>query len=1280
MKRKLRDICLLCFMLAAILPAAGEILMYDGFPIGNGGYSTTDKKALKSESQPASQFTTSSIFGFNPKNWQNSTGVIYSFTSGLSLPASFADLPSAAYVGEGSAGASSSGTTDERGQYKTLTTDVVAAIKANKSTHLRFLMYADSKALSALSVDSTDGKVPNKSAFIAGICLTASPQYGSVRNSDGKTTRSAGFAIRRIASGSYKVSLLVMGTEDSFSSDCVRTYDLMDYTAGTTLLCYLRIDRDAGTDGKELVYAMVQDAANYDPTLEPYGPVEAQLIDNSGTGAPNLLNFASGSYQTQGGYFKVDEFALASAARDIVQLGLPGAPTLSKLALTHNSDGTYSAKATIGSVDAVRTGVVVDDGTNEFVFEGSAAAVDSEATVTFATDTLAADTTYRVRFFADSATAPCTNSVDTLYTGSLTLAKVCDAKEFKLVPGEVTITRADASPYKLTVYPQFTTTHETAQAGVTYVEPVPVVIPVGATSVTATLVPKADPAVADDVVGSFGLANGNYDATAAVALTIVNLSLPSEYNYWIAAAAGSAGDSANWSYGRVPQAGDIVVFDGDVSNFNCTWDSAAEGGPSATIAGLTVSDSYTGKIILATTFAADQFAALTVTGNALIEGGVLTHRANNTLASGSEAVYRLNLVVGGDFTLGANAKIDVFGKGYAQGRFAPGGAVGAHAATSSGNYAHIRGNVYAPEEIGAGGDGNAQSRGGGAVKLTVTGTATINGAIDAQSSHQSDTGGNPEKGVGAGGSIFITAASIGGSGTIVASAYEGNGTSYTGSPGSGGRVALVATTGEVTFPSTNIRVSGSAGNTACGGGTIFIKNAADAYGELQLHDSKAYSQYNYASHYPTATRMPAVKPGEKWTFDRIVVRGDGRIAVPEGAELEIAGGFAAVRAFSDANAPQGGIVYLGGTITVPESAEHILQNAWLFQAVKPFTFPAGDVVVKTHAGFGCFNFNTGDTVPTNYPGCIVSIPGALTVDSGAFLFYGAGRGPRTTNASPYGGHHGGVGTNSLAKAYDSILNPVLPGASAGSGDGGVNNNSGGAALKLTVGGLLTMNGTANVISVENKWASHKAASGTINITAAGIAGTGSLKADGFASGDSSKLSGGGGRIAIRLTGKDATFDNFPLANITADGAIKNNDVRSMSSAGTIYLQSGNEAEGAGTILVKSANSAITCPTPIPSLKYGGKNDVLKSAKLSVEKYGRVWLADSVRMASVTIDNTAKLDLNGKTLNVAAATVNGVRLAPGFYTTDSEQVAAVLLDSVGGGQLVVTGKGMKIIVR
>ena len=225
-----------------------------------------------------------------------------------------------------------------------------------------------------------------------------------------------------------------------------------------------------------------------------------------------------------------------------------------------------------------------------------------------------------------------------------------------------------------------------------------------------------------------------------------------------------------------------------------------------------------------------------------------------------------------------------------------------------------------------------------------------------------------------------------------------------------------------------------------------------------------------------------------------------------------------------------------------------------------------------------------------------------------------------------------------------------------------------------------MNGTANVTSVENSWDNHKAASGTINITAAGIAGTGSLKADGFPSGSSSKLSGGGGRIAIRLTGKDATFDNFPLANITADGAIRNNDVRSMSSAGTIYLQSGNEVEGAGTILVKSANSAITYPTPIPSLKYGGENDVLKSAKLSVEKYGRVWLADSVRMARVTIDNTAKLDLNGKILTVGSATLAGSRLPLGVYTADSEKVSGRVSDSVGGGQLVVSGNGLVIGVR
>lgn len=1279
-KTKLRTF-LLCTILAVALPAFGEILMYDGFPIGGGAYSSTDKKALKSSEQPASQFTTDMIFGFNPKNWQNSTGVIYSFTSGLSLPESFADLPSAAYVGSGSAGANNSGTNDERGQYKTLAADVVAAIKNNDSTHLRFLMYADQNALSALSANSTDGKVPNKSAYCAGICLTESATYGSVRNSNGKTTRSAGVAIRRIASGSYKVSLLLIGTEDSFSTDYVRTYDLMDYTAGTTLVCYLRIDRNTGVDGKELVYATVQDAANYRPDAEPYGPVEAQLIDDAGTGAPNLLNFAAGSYMTQNGYFKVDEFALASAAGDIVPLGVPGAPVLSDCALARNDDGTYTASVSIGTVNAVRTGVVVDDGTNEFVFEGAAAAVDSVATVSFATDTLAANTTYRVRFFADSDTASVTNDVDTLYTGALTLAKVCDANEYKLVPGEVTVSRADASPYALRVSPQFTTEDAEAAAGVTYAEPVNVYIPAGETSVTVSLVPKMDMAVTHDVAGTLTLAGANYEPVAeGVALTILNLVLPDEYNVWIAETDGSAAEPANWSFGHVPQASETVLFDGDVSNAACTWDSAAEGGPSAIIAGLKVDESYTGKITVATTFAADVFPVLTVTGDALIEGGTLTHPANNTVASGSEAIYRLNLEVGGAFTLGANAKIDALGKGYAAGRFGPGGAVGAHAATSSGNFAHICGDVKAPEAVGAGGDGAAQSRGGGAVKLTVAGVAIVNGTIDVESSHQSDTYANPEKGVGAGGSVFITAASIGGTGTIIASAYENNGTSYSDKPGSGGRVALIATSGEVTIEKTSVRVSGSAGASACGGGTIFVKNAADTYGELQLHDVKAYEKYSYSSHPPLPARLPAVKPGEKWVFDRIIFRGAGMLAIPEGAELEIAGGFAAIGTLKDNSAPACGIVYLGGTITVPEASEHVLQNSWLFQAAKPYTFPAGDVVCKNYAGFGAFTFNTSEAFPSNYPNCTVSVPGALTVESGAYLFYGAGRGPRTTNASPYGGHHGGTGTGYAAKACDSILDPVFPGASGGAGDGGVNNNAGGAALKLTVGGLLTMNGTANVISSENKWDSNKAASGSLNITAAAIAGTGSLKADGLTSGSSSKLSGGGGRIAVRLTGKGAGFGDFSLANITANGTINGKTAASMSSSGTIYLQSGEEAEGAGTILVKSANSAITAPTSIPSLKHGGENDVLKAAKLAVEGYGRVQLAADLLMAGATVAETAKLDLNGKALNVASATIAGIRLAPGVYTSDSEAVSAILLDSVGGGELQVTGNALVIILR
>ncbi|MFH1910386.1 MAG: hypothetical protein ABIJ72_04370, partial [bacterium] len=55
--------------------------------------------------------------------------------------------------------------------------------------------------------------------------------------------------------------------------------------------------------------------------------------------------------------------------------------------------------------------------------------------------------------------------------------------------------------------------------------------------------------------------------------------------------------------------------------------------------------------------------ALTSSGNLTINAGTLTHAANGTTAQGE--MYKVNMTVGGNFTLGASGTINVNGKGYA---------------------------------------------------------------------------------------------------------------------------------------------------------------------------------------------------------------------------------------------------------------------------------------------------------------------------------------------------------------------------------------------------------------------------------------------------------------------------------------------------------------------------------------------------------------------------------------------------------------------------------------
>ncbi|NLL84334.1 MAG: hypothetical protein GX230_08865, partial [Lentisphaerae bacterium] len=179
-----------------------------------------------------------------------------------------------------------------------------------------------------------------------------------------------------------------------------------------------------------------------------------------------------------------------------------------------------------------------------------------------------------------------------------------------------------------------------------------------------------------------------------------------------------------------------------------------------------------------------------VNGDAEIMGGTWTHTANS---GGDVEVERLCVTVGGNFTLGTNATINLNGRGYAaargpgagnnstttSGRSASHGGLGAENVAGKSTY----GSAAWPENLGSG----AYSAGGGALKLTVGGTATINGEISAKGSNAAS---NNNYCHGAGGSILIVADTIGGTGNISAGIDVSVRKSYHGS--GGGRAALHA--------------------------------------------------------------------------------------------------------------------------------------------------------------------------------------------------------------------------------------------------------------------------------------------------------------------------------------------------------------------------------------------------------------------------------------------------------------------------------------------------------
>lgn len=324
------------------------------------------------------------------------------------------------------------------------------------------------------------------------------------------------------------------------------------------------------------------------------------------------------------------------------------------------------------------------------------------------------------------------------------------------------------------------------------------------------------------------LTGGNWSLTNVnntICLVCINTPLTPGRNYWIGVPdqwnlPPYWSDSNAWSLGHAPWPDEDVVFDFH-SGVDCVVDIVSNG-----LGSLTVDESYGGTMIFRSCYPGQgEFTNLVITSNMTVNGGVLTHIGNTDVdhrQTPPPPVHRLPISVGGAFTLGPYATIDLDGRGYpagsgpgagTSGRNAAGysashGGAGAHNPSGSATY----GSATRPEDLGSG----ARYSGGGALFLRVGGTATIDGLITAQG--QGTSGSYCP---GSGGSVYLRAGTVTGYGTIRAG-VDPTGAAYYGS--GGGRIAVIATD-SATLDGLTIRANTHPQTRDGGGraGTVYIE-------------------------------------------------------------------------------------------------------------------------------------------------------------------------------------------------------------------------------------------------------------------------------------------------------------------------------------------------------------------------------------------------------------------------------------------------------------------------
>ena len=266
----------------------------------------------------------------------------------------------------------------------------------------------------------------------------------------------------------------------------------------------------------------------------------------------------------------------------------------------------------------------------------------------------------------------------------------------------------------------------------------------------------------------------------------------------------------------------------------------------------------------------------------------------------------------------------------------------------------------------------------------------------------------------------------------------------------------------------------------------------------------------------------------------------------------------------------------------------------------------------------------------------MTVRGNLYIGSGATISalgcgYAAGQGPGGSTTD--GGAYGGMAAGGNTKVYGSIVAPT----NLGSGGRDV---AGGGAIYLTVGGTTTV-ASAGVLDARATASAsdYNGSGGSVFLTTGWLTGTGgTIRANGGPRGQPTGASyaGGGGRVAIVLTGANADFTSWGGTNQAFGGACAEvNAVNGAgnAAAGTVYRRT---AAGVDELIIDNNNGGTT-------------------AALGLVPYGNIstLMPDGVNLHSfsnVIIRNYGVLGIKGDT------TVNFGTFAPTVYGATNSYIS------------------------